>query len=98
MERMEQISIKVRVADRIYPVSVGAGEEEMVRHAAALVSERVRELEAVHTNDRQDALAMCALRYALDVLEAEREACRQEDALREKVNELDGMLDGFFAK
>jgi len=95
---MEQISIKVQVADRTYPISVDVGEEEMVRQAAGLVSERVRELESVHTNDRQDALAMCALQYALGVLEAEREAYRQEDDLREKMNELDGMLDGFFAK
>jgi len=98
MDHKEQVSIKVRVADRVYPISVGAGEEEMVRHAAGLVSERVRELEDVHTNDRQDALAMCALQYAWDVLEAERKACQQEGDIREKMNELDGMLDGFFAK
>jgi len=95
---MERISIKVQVADRIYPMSVDVGEEEMVRHAADLVSERVRELEGVHTKDRQDALAMCALQYALGILEAERKACRQEDDLREKMHQLDGMLDDFFAK
>jgi len=70
----------------------------MVQHAAGLVSEKVRELEGVYTNDRQEALAMCALQYAWDVLEAERKAFRQEDDLRRKMNELDGLLDGFFAK
>jgi len=95
---MEKISIKVRIGDRSYPVSVDAAEEEMVRHAARSVSERVRELEEVHAPDRQDALAMCALQYALGALEAERKAYRQENDIREKVNELDGMLDGFFAK
>ncbi len=38
---MGEISIKINIADRVYPLRVESAEEEVIRHAAKLINEKV---------------------------------------------------------
>lgn len=62
---MSELSIKVTIAGRIYPISVNAEEEEMVRKAATDVDTDIKNLQKNYAvKDKQDLLAMTALQLA----------------------------------
>ncbi|MBD1432588.1 MULTISPECIES: cell division protein ZapA [Sphingobacterium] len=96
---MGEISIKINIADRVYPLRVATEEEEVIRYAAKLINEKIKELQENYAvRDKQDLLSMCVLQYATGMIKAERNAQQQEDGLEEKVHELDAMLTDFFRK
>ena len=70
MERQE-ISIKVLIGDRQYPLKISSDEEENVRKAAKLVNDRSKFYsENFSVQDKQDAIAMLALEFASENLTA----------------------------
>ena len=40
---MGEISIKINIADRVYPLKVNMEEEEIIRRAARLINDRIKE-------------------------------------------------------
>ncbi len=65
----DTISIKVNIADRIFPLQVSVKEEEMVRKAAKLLQQKVQAFNTNYqTKDAFDGLALAALDYAVDAL------------------------------
>lgn len=69
---MGKQSIKVTIAGRIYPISVQADEEDMVRRAAAKVEENIKDLSSnFAVKDKQDLLAMTALQMTTEMLKFE---------------------------
>ena len=63
-----KLSIKVKIADREYPLSVLVDEEEGVRKAAKLINDNIKNLEDNYSvRDKQDLIAMTALQYATQV-------------------------------
>ena len=42
---MGEISIKINIADRVYPLRVTTEEEEVIRYAAKLINEKIKELQ-----------------------------------------------------
>ncbi|TYR35394.1 cell division protein ZapA [Sphingobacterium phlebotomi] len=96
---MGEISIKINIADRVYPLRVATEEEEVIRYAAKLINEKIKELQENYAvRDKQDLLSMCVLQYATGMIKAERNAQQHEDGLEEQVHELDDMLTNFFRK
>lgn len=70
---MSELSIKVTLAGRIYPLTVKAEEEEMVREAAKRVDDQVKRLQNSYAvRDKQDLLAMTALQMSSQISEHER--------------------------
>ena len=96
---MGEISIKITISDRIYPLKVNVEEEEIVRRAAKIINERIKEYQENYAvRDKQDLLSMAVLHYATAVLKTENSAQNQDTQLAEKVEELDGSLSKFFTK
>lgn len=63
------ISIKVNIGDRIYPLKIQATEEEYVRKAAKLLNEKMGFFNSnFSVKDKVDGLAMAALEFAVDAL------------------------------
>ena len=63
----EEISIKVVIGDRQYPLKITSSEEESIRKAAKLVNERSKYYtENFSVKDKQDALSMTALECATE--------------------------------
>lgn len=64
---MSELSIKVTIANRVYPLTVLVEEEEEVRKAAAYINDRLKALESVFVvKDKLDLLAMLALELTLE--------------------------------
>lgn len=62
---MSELSIKVTIGGRIYPITVSDGEEDKVRAAAKRVEENLKLLQSSYAvKDKQDLLAMTALQLA----------------------------------
>ena len=96
---MGEISIKITISDRIYPLKVNMEEEEIVRRAAKMINERIKDYQDNYAvRDKQDLLSMAVLHYATAVLRTENKAQNQDTAVADKVEELDILLNGFFKK
>jgi len=96
---MGEIYIKINIGDRVYPLRVGIEEEEVIRHAAKLINEKMKELQENYSvRDKQDLLSMCVLQYATGMIKAERSAQNQDLGLEQSVHELDTILTDFFKK
>ncbi len=96
---MGEISIKINIADRVYPLKVDMEEEEIIRRAAKLIGDRVKEYQENYAvKDKQDLLSMCVLHYATASLKAERKVTVEDTELAEKVYQLDDLLTEFFSK
>ena len=96
---MGEISIKITISDRIYPLKVNVEEEEIVRRAAKIINERIKDYQENYAvRDKQDLLSMAVLHYATAVLRTEHKVQHQDTAVADKVEELDSLLNGFFAK
>jgi len=62
---MSELSIKVTIGGRIYPITVTAAEEDKVRAAAKKVDDNLKHLQSSYAvKDKQDLLAMTALQFA----------------------------------
>jgi cell division protein ZapA len=96
---MGEISIKINIADRVYPLKVNMEEEEIIRRAAKLINDRIREYQDNYAvRDKQDLLSMCVLHYATSSLKAEKKVTVEDTDVAEKVYQLDHMLNEFFSK
>lgn len=96
---MGEISIKINIADRFYPLRITAEEEEVIRYAAKLVNEKIKELQENYAvRDKQDLLSMCVLQYATGMIKAERALQQQDTGLEQSIHELDTLLTDFFSK
>ena len=61
----EKLRITLKIADRIYPLTIDPKNEEVYRVASEKINEKVRFFEENYAiKDRQDALAMCAISFA----------------------------------
>ena len=96
---MGEISIKINIADRVYPLKVNAEEEEIIRRAAKLINDRIKEFQENYAvRDKQDLLSMCVLHYATASLKADKKVTIEDTEVADKVYQLDYMLDQFFSK
>jgi cell division protein ZapA (FtsZ GTPase activity inhibitor) len=96
---MGEISIKINIADRVYPLKVNMEEEEIIRRAAKLINDRIKEFQDNYAvRDKQDLLSMCVLHYATATLKAEKKVMNEDTEVADKVYELDQLLNDFFSK
>ncbi|RSK48560.1 cell division protein ZapA [Hymenobacter rigui] len=92
---MSELSIKIRVADRDYPMRVSPEDEERLRLAGRLLNERLKEFrEQYGIQDKQDLLAMIALSTMADRLKVTKEKDGTDAALTERLARLDKLLSG----
>ena len=94
----EKLKIKLSIADRVYPLSVGAEQEESLRQAAAQLQQMVKQFETNYAvNDKQDVLAMCALQLANTVNLKNRDQHKYQSSvsqLKALSNAIDNALTG----
>ena len=96
---MSELSIKIRIAERDYPMRVEVADEERLRLAGRQLSEKLREFrEQYGIQDKQDLLAMVALSTMADQLRVSKEKDGTDAALTERLARLDGLLDGVVVK
>ena len=92
---MSELAIKIRIAERDYPMRVAVVDEERLRLAGRQLSERLREFrEQYGIQDKQDLLAMVALATMADSLRVSKEKDGTDAALTERLSRLDELLAG----
>ena len=85
---MEELSIKIRIADREYPMKVRKDEEERVRSAARFINEKLKAFrEQYGLEDNQDLLAMVSFDSMVQkmLLEEKRHGADQNEIGRAHV-------------
>ena len=91
---MQELSIKVSVAERQYPLKIQASDEENVRKAAWKVNERLKEyVEKYAVSDRQDALAMIALEFATEYFSELEKGAGLDPAAKSLIQSIEDQLD-----
>ena len=87
---MGNLSIKLTIANRVYPLSIDRKEEENVRKAAKLIEKNLKEYEENYSvRDKQDLLAMCSLQFANQVVSGEGMMGADDNNIAERLVELD---------
>ncbi len=92
---MSELSIKVTIANRVYPLSVLIEEEEEVRKAAAYINERIKLLESSFAvKDKIDLFAMLALELTIEKGHGKEELVNQKvsDNLSHLIDRIDSEL------
>jgi cell division protein ZapA (FtsZ GTPase activity inhibitor) len=96
---MGELSIKVSIANRVYPLKVVIEDEENVRKAAKLINDKIKDYEENYSvRDKQDLLAMCALQLATESINKDTKALVEDDGFGEKILSLDQILTDYLAK
>lgn len=91
----DKLKINVVIAGRTYPLSVkNTQEEEGMRKAATNINHLISLYEQNYAvNDKQDVLAMCALRFASQVEISSIDINDNTNKALEKINKLNEMLE-----
>ena len=68
---MSELSIKVSIGGRTYPLTIKRSEEEKIRKSASEIDKNLKELKNNYAVvDTQDLLAMTVLQYATESVNA----------------------------
>ena len=90
---MDELSIKVNIADRFYPLSVNAEQEEQVRKAAKLINDKLKAYEKQFSvKDKQDILSMCALELATELIQLQSKPLIEDNGLSKELAEVQNLL------
>jgi cell division protein ZapA len=90
---MSELSIKIRIADRDYPMRVTEEEEERLRIAGRMLNERLKLFrDQFGIDDKQDLLAMVALEVAADSLQTVKSKETNKSVFADKLAHLDHLL------
>lgn len=90
---MGDLSIKVKISDREYPMRVRDDEEERIRKAAKLINEKLKQYrERFGIDDKQDLLAMVAFDSMVEKMRIEERTGQADEAIQEKIIELSQLI------
>jgi cell division protein ZapA len=90
---MEDLSIKIKIADREYPMKVKRVDEERVRMAGKLINEKIKTYrEQFSIDDKQDLLAMVAFDCLIDKMASEETHQVIDQTVFEKVDRLNQLV------
>ena len=88
-----KIKIKVKIADRIYPLTIRPEQEESIRLSVKKIDQMIKQLEQSYAvRDKQDVLAMCALQLALQLRQEGKKSSENTDEIEKKLRNIDEML------
>jgi cell division protein ZapA len=90
---MDELSIKIKIADREYPMKVKRSDEERVRMAGKLINEKLRSYrEQFGIDDKQDLLAMVAFDCLVDKMASDDNHLEIDQTVFEKINHLNHLV------
>ena len=91
---MEVRRITINIAGRTYPLNVPAAEEETLRKVGKQIESMIKDFEAsFDVRDKQDALAMCALKMGTNAEVFALNNERNINASNERVQHLNKLME-----
>ena len=92
----EEVSIKVKIADRVFPLKVSTQEEPYVRQAVRNLDNKIKEIRSQYgIKEYKDVLAMIALEMATELAKIRSKEWIEDDGVTDKVDHLNEMLNAF---
>ncbi len=93
---MTEVSLKILIAGRTYPLTVKKEDEQNVLQVAKMINEKVKEFEINYSvRDKQDLLAMTALNLLSNQQNTTQKAPDEEANL---INQLDLFVTDYLQK
>lgn len=90
---MDKLSIKLHIANRIYPMKIERKSEEFIRNSVKKIEERLKFYEENYAiKDKQDLLAMCLIEYASKFESVSNKKVVEDDGVSEKLAEIEALL------
>jgi hypothetical protein len=90
---VDKLSIKLHIANRIYPMKIERKSEEFIRNSVKKIEERLKFYEDNYAiKDKQDLLAMCLIEYASKFESMSNKKVVEDDGVSEKLAEIDALL------
>ncbi|MGC4129409.1 MAG: cell division protein ZapA [Bergeyella sp.] len=91
---MDMRRITIVIAGRTYPLNVPADEEETLRKVGRQIEDMIKNFEAsFDVKDKQDALAMCALKLGANAEVAGLSATKNIETSNERLKYLSRLLE-----
>ncbi len=91
---MDKLSIKINIANRIYPMKIERSSEEYIRKAVKKIEERLKFYEDSYAiKDKQDLLAMCLIEYASKIESNNNDKVIKDDGISELLENIELLLD-----
>jgi cell division protein ZapA len=93
---MGELSIKIKIANRVYPLTVNAEEEEGIRNAAEKINHSIGEFERLYdVKDNQDLLAMAALKVATRNFDLENKGVINDTGIEKDLIAVEKIFDQY---
>jgi len=90
----DSLKIKVSIAGRTYPLTIDRKEEEQVRKAVSMIQAAMKRFEERYAvGDQQDALAMCALQLANQLLGLKGGDSKEHEDILGRLESVQAQLD-----
>lgn len=90
---MAELSIKIRIGNREYPMKVKPEDEERIRRAGKLLNEKIKTYQDQYRiDDFQDLLVMVAFDGVVEKLQVEASSEVNEDFAMQEVKRLNNLI------
>lgn len=90
---MQKLKIKVKIANRVFPLTISRNEEEGIRKAVKAIEDRLKIYESrFEAKDTQDLLSMCLLEMSVKLLRDEQKLKVDSD-LEDKLLAMESVID-----
>lgn len=91
---MDKLSIKINIANRIYPMKIERSSEEYIRNAVKKIESRLKFYESNYAiKDKQDLLAMCLIEYASKFESNNSKKVIEDDSISEILENINSLLE-----
>ncbi|WP_421763333.1 cell division protein ZapA [Ekhidna sp.] len=90
---MAELSIKIRIGNREYPMRVKAEDEERIRRAGKLLNEKIKNYQnQFGIDDTQDLVAMVAFDCLVEKLKREESSDASDDFALGEISKLNQLI------
>lgn len=96
---MAQLSVKIKIGDREYPMKIDADEEVRVRKAGKLINEKMKQYSTnFGIHDKQDLIAMVAFEAMVEQLNLQEQGEASHEGVSEVLVEFDELISSALKK
>ena len=87
------LSIKIKIANRTYPMTINRDAEENIRRSVKKIEDRIKFYEKNYAiQDRQDLLAMCLIEVAAKLESLSDNASKDTKDIESKLSNIESAL------